>query len=85
MIEQNDWRLMDQMGYLFQKELRHLQWRPYREGWDHDHCEFCNASLSEDGGDFHIGYCTSDEYYWICPECFADFKEMFQWTVQQEE
>ena len=80
-IEENDWRLQSQEKYL--KYLT-WQWKPYRRPsptWDHDHCCFCWATSSEYEGDLHEGYCTLDETYWICPECFADFKEMFHWTL----
>jgi hypothetical protein len=29
----------------------------------------------------HEGYCTLDDYHWICSECFHDFKELFGWRV----
>jgi hypothetical protein len=29
----------------------------------------------------HEGYCTLDEYYWICASCFCDFHERFGWRV----
>ncbi|MBM2824639.1 MAG: hypothetical protein HW402_303 [Dehalococcoidales bacterium] len=29
----------------------------------------------------HVGYATIDDYYWICENCFQDFKEMFAWNV----
>ncbi len=82
MIEENDWRLQSQEKYL--KYLT-WQWKPYRRPsptWDHDHCCFCWDTFSEYDGDLHEGYCTLDETYWICPECFADFKEMFHWTLE---
>ena len=31
--------------------------------------------------DLHAGYCTEDEYWWICEACFHDFQDMFQWKV----
>ena len=27
------------------------------------------------------GYSTKDEYHWICPACYKDFKDLFQWKV----
>jgi predicted Fe-S protein YdhL (DUF1289 family) len=32
----------------------------------------------------HEGYCTQDEYHWICDQCFKDFKERFHWTVENQ-
>jgi hypothetical protein len=34
----------------------------------------CEDSIRE-------GYPTVDDYYWICPTCFEDFKDMFNWKV----
>ena len=70
MIEENDWRITDQTKYLA---------RPIE---NHDHCNFCWATFSEYDDGLHEGYCTPDETYWICPECFNDFKEMFHWTLE---
>ena len=30
------------------------------------------------------GYCAEDESVWICPGCYRDFREKFQWTVLEE-
>lgn len=28
------------------------------------------------------GYVTADDaYHWLCEQCFADFREKFNWTV----
>lgn len=50
---------------------------------DHEHCAFCWTTISEYSGDLHEGYCTLDEYTWICPECYEDFKEDFHWTLAE--
>ena len=81
MIDKNDWRLTNQMKYLFEKKLLHTHYTPFREGWEHDHCEFCSETI-EQSADF--AYCTTDKYHWICEECFNDFKEIFKWTVVEE-
>ncbi len=85
MTDRNDWRLQGQETYLRGVELC---WRTYRRyprnpDWDHDHCEFCWAKfMVEDHPEvLHQGYCTLDDYRWICSECFSDFKEMFEWRV----
>jgi hypothetical protein len=64
--------------------LRFSHYRPYREGWDHDHCEFCGKTFSARLGDLSEGYCTLDEYHWICQDCFSDFKEEFGWMVESK-
>lgn len=28
-----------------------------------------------------VGYHTSDFYYWICEECFEDFRVMFNFQI----
>ena len=44
----------------------------------HEHCEFCMEEAAADKEcEF---YCTKDMKYWICPECFNDFKDSFCWT-----
>jgi hypothetical protein len=30
----------------------------------------------------HEGYCTADEYHWICDQCFADFSKRFAWRIK---
>ena len=31
------------------------------------------------------GYCTEDQYHWVCKDCFEDFKKQFQWNVAEDE
>ncbi len=85
MVDPSDWRILNQETYL--KGVA-LQWRTYRRypknpDWDHDHCSFCREKfIVESYPDvLHEGYCTLDEYHWICGKCFDDFREMFQWRV----
>jgi hypothetical protein len=82
-VDEKDWRLRGQEKY-----LRGLSWtrRPYtayRPGWDHDHCEFCSAKLMGVRAPDVLdeGYETKGGYTWVCPPCFEDFREMFEWTV----
>jgi hypothetical protein len=80
-----DWRLLGQEDFLTGRQLRWLDWRPYREGWEHDHCSFCQREFAvpgSDHADFSAGYVTADDnYYWICADCFRDFSERFAWTL----
>jgi hypothetical protein len=80
MIEKNDWRLTNQMNYLNKKQLLHIPYQIYREGWDHDHCDFCHETIDLNT---KMAYCTTDQYHWICESCFEDFKTMFQWEVKE--
>jgi len=77
----NDWRLLDQDTYLTSVPLERRTYHRESEDWNHDHCEFCNATFSEFPGDLHVGYTTLDSYYWICDKCFNDFKDLFRWKV----
>ncbi len=74
----NDWRLTNQMNYLYQKKLDLKPYQPYRKGWEHEHCAFCEKTIDVDSPD---AYATEDNYHWICKECFNDFKKMFKWKV----
>ena len=49
----------------------------------HEHCEFCwEKALTDKYCEF---YCTEDMHYWICAECFHDFREKFNWQVKSAE
>ena len=82
MRDENDWRLQGQARYLTGVELGWQEYREFRAGWDHDHCEFCSAKFSENLADaLRSGYTTPDRYRWICRECFDDFRDLFGWQV----
>ncbi len=83
-VDADDWRLQGQEDYLKGIELVWTPYTIYREGWDHDHCEFCGTTFSLYEGDLHEGYATPDRYRWICKQCYEDFKEMFGWTIIEE-
>ena len=78
-----DWRLMGQERYLKSAKLYWRKYAPYNEKWEHDHCEFCSAKFmgDEQPDSLHEGYCTEDQYRWICEKCFEDFKKQFEWEV----
>jgi hypothetical protein len=78
----DDWRITFQDKYLKNAEVEKRKYRPPNKLWDHDHCAFCWEKFSRHPDDLHEGYCTLDEYYWICESCFADFQEKFHWKVQ---
>lgn len=80
-MRHDDWRRQGQERYLSRRRLRHQDYRPYRPGWDHDHCEFCGLKFSTRAGSLSSGFCTEDGYYWVCPTCFEDFRDEFQWVV----
>lgn len=85
MVEINDWRLQGQEKYLAGKKLMKVPYFRWSKTWDHDHCDFCWATFSEYENDLHEGYVTEDKHTWICPECYKDFKEMFDWVLIESE
>lgn len=84
MVDPNDWRLQGQEHYLQRATLHWSRWTRPRPNWDHDHCSFFWAKFGEEElpGALHFGYTTADDYYWICEQCFSDFKDQFRWPVE---
>jgi len=74
MVDKNDWRLQGQEKYLLGAKLKLCEF----DG-EHDHCSFCWEKFSKNDNDLKNGYCTLDNYHWICQKCFNDFKDMFNW------
>lgn len=76
----DDWRLNGQERYLFRKELKRTVFTPSTQN-DHAHCSFCweKFGLFEDMAT--VGYKTIGGNWWICDQCFQDFKDKFEWTV----
>lgn len=92
MMPENDWRRRGQEDYLTRVTLYFIPFAPYSAAWDHEHCEFCFEKffLHPDHPEcLRAGYCTAPANgpgaYWICPDCFRDFREEFGWTVDGEE
>jgi hypothetical protein len=81
----NDWRLSGQERYLQGRSWSRRRYTGRRPGWDHDHCSFCYAKLMEGQAADVLdeGYATEDGYYWVCPSCFEDFREMFAWKLTE--
>ena len=81
---EQDWRLRGQEEYLKGAELCRKHYVRYSDSWDHDHCEFCWVKFAEEDlipDALHEGYATTDNYRWICEQCFEDFKDQFEWRV----
>ena len=78
MSDKLDWRLTNQIDYLKDKLLKHVNFKRYSDSWDHEHCEFCFEKFNDET---KKGYCTLDNYHWICEKCFDDFKDMFNWKM----
>lgn len=82
-MQEKDWRIMSQDSYLQNKTLYLHSFDQWSALWDHEHCAFCSAKFGKTKGDFHEGYSTLDDYYWVCVECYRDFKTMFCWQEFQ--
>lgn len=78
-MNNNDWRLTNQEKYLMNVALK----RKVYDGKDHDHCEFCYDKFGYNDDNLKLGYCTEDNYRWICEKCYADFKQMFNFRVDE--
>lgn len=82
MVELNDWRLQGQEGYLMGATLFYKDYVDRKTKTGHDHCEFCFTKFSDNYPDtLQAGYTTADDYRWICPPCFEDLKDMFQFKT----
>ena len=79
MADKNDPRITYQDEYLKGQKVKMTEYKN-KYGNDHMHCEFCWGKFSENPKDLHVGF-LSENGEWICPECFNDFKEMFEWEV----
>ena len=81
---QKDWRLRGQEDYLHNKKFIFKKFISHK-GCLHSHCEFCWHKFMESSNGLkdcsNEGYCTEDEKYWVCRECFDDFREDFNWIL----
>ena len=87
MMPKDDWRRPGG-EFLHGVPLVHRKYRQNQKNpkWDHDHCEFCGVtfSLMDIPEDLKEGYATEDDYRWVCPKCFEDFRDEFKWVVIEE-
>lgn len=93
MPDSDDWRLQGQEVYLQGASFRFKNFVEWDEGWDHEHCSFCWAkfmdkrNMKASSDCLHEGYASlasedfREDYYWICSDCFDDFREQFQWKL----
>lgn len=82
---EEDWRLFGKGDYFKDMVLHWDKWVKPKPTWDHDHCEFCNDMFAEESlipEVLHEGYTNENNYHWICKQCFADFKDRFNWIVK---
>jgi hypothetical protein len=78
----SDWRI-DNLKFTRGALLQFKKYHPFREGWDHDHCEGCSVKFMESGGPEVLieGYATEDNYRWICPTCFRELRAVMGWKL----
>ena len=64
-----------------QKEIR--IYYLYKKIGDHEHCKFCSEKITDFSDDVNDAYYSvNTKYtYWICPECYEEFKDIFQWFL----
>jgi len=80
----DDWRYHEQETYLLGVTLRRKKYAERKTKTDHDHCEFCGAKFSDSiPGALTEGHATTDDYQWICDDCYSDFKDEFKWLVSE--
>jgi hypothetical protein len=77
----NDWRITNQLEFLKRAHLIQSKYIQPHENWDHDHCKFCSEKID---ASTELAICTTDYRKWICLECFADFKEAFEWVLEDK-
>jgi hypothetical protein len=84
MADPSDWRLQGQERYLKGGNSPAARIAGRRESrLGPRSLEFCMAKfmVEDHDGVLHEGYCTLDDYRWICARCFADFQELFDWRL----
>ncbi len=72
------WRLYGQEEYLKGKKFLKINILEYKNKIErplyfHEHCDFCFDYIE----DLDESYCTKDFNTWVCPTCFNDFYERF--------
>ncbi len=84
MVDKEDWRIMGQEGYLKKRTVFHKKFNVLTTPIGYRQCEFCYSIFSDEPGKLKHGYHEPISDSWICEDCFQDFKDMFQWTVEED-
>ena len=83
MIVKDDWRLRGQDEYMQGMKFIYKKFAVGGDSNEHEHCEFCWHKFMEHPEGIEdcssSGYCSLDGKYWVCEECFEDFRESFSW------
>ncbi len=76
----NNWHLTNQMNYLYQKNLIKGTFKLIVKAGSMNIVLFVLKKMIIPT----LAYSTEDRYHWICPECFDDFKTMFEWRIIED-
>lgn len=83
-MKTKDWRITNQDKYLKNLEFKKTQFSDNNSD-NHDHCVFCWEKFSNNDGDLKFGYLSLDNKYWVCENCFNDFKNLFNLKIINHE
>lgn len=77
----NEWYIdeYNEKPYLHNKEL--IPKKYSNKLPEHDHCELCWATFSENPNDLQAGYYERNSKSWICNDCYNSFKKLFGWKT----
>lgn len=80
MIEENDWRLLNDVDFLRKKYINPTDSEEICKKAPHlKNCIFCLDSLKDK---YYLNwYIPADISCCICKYCYNDFKEMFEWKL----
>ena len=78
----NDWRIVNQDKYLFRRHLVKCCFTD-SEKYDHAHCSFCWEKFGNAEGMTRMGYRVVDGPWWVCENCFNDFRNRFEWKTNE--
>ena len=81
---EEDWRIVNQYKYLHGRTLRKTTFIPTKN-CDHVHCSFCWDKFGLENNMLHFGYLTTGGNWWICEQCFFDFKVEFEWRLEESD
>ena len=83
-IKDDDWRLRGQEKYMMNMKFHFATYPVDEDETEHDHCEFCWQKIGYGNDAIKEGYVSSDNYRWVCENCFSDFKEKFNFKDESK-
>ena len=79
----DDRRIMGQEGYLKNKRLQHRKFNRLLYFEDFGQCGFCYDDFRENTSGPPMAYYEPITKHWICECCYNDFKDHFEWNVEE--